>query len=164
MHRYSYYKTAACTPEVFIGDPQANEEEILKCIQELDSDTQLAVFPELCITGYTCQDLFYEHTLLNKAKQVLFEIVEELPENLVAVLGLPLEIDNKLYNCAAICFNHDILGIQVKTYIPSYNEFYETRWFSSASELKENTTFTYKKKKCLFQIISYLKIQQHLLV
>ena len=94
MHRYSYYKTAACTPEVFIGDPQANEEEILKCIQELDSDTQLAVFPELCITGYTCQDLFYEHTLLNKAKQVLFEIVEELPENLVAVLGLPLEIDN----------------------------------------------------------------------
>ena len=65
MHRYSYYKTAACTPEVFIGDPQANKEEILKCIQELDSDTQLVVFPELCITGYTCQDLFYEHTLLN---------------------------------------------------------------------------------------------------
>ena len=101
MHRYSYYKTAACTPNVSIGDPQANKEEILNCIQKLDSDTQLVVFPELCITGYTCQDLFYEHTLLNKAKQVLFEIVEELPENLVAVLGLPLEIDNKLYNCAA---------------------------------------------------------------
>lgn len=147
MHRYSYYKTAACTLNVSIGDPQANKEEILKCIQELDSDTQLVVFPELCITGYTCQDLFYEHTLLNSAKQVLFEIVEELPENLVTVLGLPLEIENKLYNCAAICFNHDILGIQVKTYIPSYNEFYETRWFSSASELKENTTFTYKDKK-----------------
>ena len=147
MHRYSYYKTAACTLNVSIGDPQANKEEILKCIQELDSDTQLVVFPELCVTGYTCQDLFYEHTLLNRAKQVLFEIVEELPENLVTVLGLPLEIENKLYNCAAICFNHDILGIQVKTYIPSYNEFYETRWFSSASELKENTTFTYKDKK-----------------
>ena len=147
MHRYSYYKTAACTLNVSIGDPQANKEEILKCIQELDSDTQLVVFPELCITGYTCQDLFYEHTLLNSAKQVLFEIVEELPENLVTVIGLPLEIENKLYNCAAICFNHDILGIQVKTYIPSYNEFYETRWFSSASELKENTTFTYKNKK-----------------
>ena len=121
MHRYSYYKTAACTLNVSIGDPQANKEEILKCIQELDSDTQLVVFPELCITGYTCQDLFYEHTLLNSAKQVLFEIVEELPENLVTVIGLPLEIENKLYNCAAICFNHDILGIQVKTYIPSYN-------------------------------------------
>ena len=147
MHRYSYYKTAACTPEVYIGDPQANKEEILKCIQELDKDTQLVVFPELCITGYTCQDLFYEHSLLNKTKQVLFEIVEELPENLVTVLGLPLEIDNKLYNCAAICFNHDILGIQVKTYIPSYNEFYETRWFSSANELKEDTTFTFKDKK-----------------
>ena len=147
MHRYSYYKTAACTPEVYIGDPQANKEEILKCIQELDKDTQLVVFPELCITGYTCQDLFYEHSLLNKTKQVLFEIVEELPENLVTVLGLPLEIDNKLYNCAAICFNHDILGIQVKTFIPSYNEFYETRWFSSANELKEDTTFTFKDKK-----------------
>lgn len=147
MHRYSYYKTAACTPNVSIGDPQANKEEILNCIQKLDSDTQLVVFPELCITGYTCQDLFYEHTLLNKAKQVLFEIVEELPENLVTVLGLPLEIENKLYNCAAICFNNDILGIQVKTYIPSYNEFYETRWFSSASELKENTTFNFKNKK-----------------
>ena len=80
MHRYSYYKTAACTPNVSIGDPQANKEEILNCIQKLDSDTQLVVFPELCITGYTCQDLFYEHTLLNKAKQVLFEIVEESPE------------------------------------------------------------------------------------
>ena len=90
MHRYSYYKTVACTPNVSIGDPQANKEEILNCIQKLDSDTQLVVFPELCITGYTCQDLFYEHTLLNKAKQVLFEIVEELPENLVTVLGLPL--------------------------------------------------------------------------
>ena len=74
MHRYSYYKTAACTLNVSIGDPQANKEEILKCIQELDSDTQLVVFPELCITGYTCQDLFYEHTLLNNPLSGTFDI------------------------------------------------------------------------------------------
>ena len=141
MHRYSYYKVATCTPEVYIGDPYANKKEILDCINQLDQDTQLVVFPELCITGYTCQDLFYETTLLDNAKKVLFEIVEELPENLVTVLGLPLQIKNKLFNCAAICFNHKILGFQVKTYIPSYNEFYETRWFSNAEELEENTYY-----------------------
>lgn len=140
MHRYSYYKVAACTPKVHIADPYANKKEILDTLLKLDSDTQLVVFPELCITGYTCQDLFYEHTLLNQSKLILEELLDEMPENIVVVLGLPMEIENKLFNCAAICFNHEVLGVQVKTYIPSYNEFYETRWFSSASELKEETT------------------------
>ena len=63
MHRFQYYKVASCTPDVFIGDPDANKKEILNIIHSLDSDTQLAVFPELCISGYTCQDLFYEDIL-----------------------------------------------------------------------------------------------------
>ena len=66
MHRFQYYKVASCTPDVFIGDPDANKKEILNIIHSLDSDTQLAVFPELCISGYTCQDLFYEDILLKR--------------------------------------------------------------------------------------------------
>lgn len=135
MHRFQYYKVASCTPDVFIGDPDANKKEILNIIHSLDSDTQLAVFPELCISGYTCQDLFYEDILLKRSKQVLIELSYEIPENLAVVLGLPLVIQNKLYNCAAFVFNHKILGIYVKTYIPMYNEFYEKRWFSSSKDL-----------------------------
>lgn len=146
MHRYSYYKVAACTPTVYIADPHTNKKEILDTLKKLDFDTQLAVFPELCITGYTCQDLFYEQVLLEEAQDVLNELLIEMPENMVVVLGLPMEIHNKLFNCAAICFNHEVLGIQVKTYIPSYNEFYETRWFSSASELENGTTVTIQGK------------------
>lgn len=147
MQRYHYYKVATCTPEVYIADPRQNKQAILECIHKLEKDTQLVVFPELCITGYTCQDLFYENILLDEAQQVLIELVNELPENLVAIFGLPLSIDDKLYNCAAICFNHEILGIQVKTYIPSYNEFYESRWFSNATELKNNTTIILNHKE-----------------
>lgn len=140
MHRYSYYKVAACTPTVHIASPYENKKEILNCLSEIDKDTQLVVFPELCITGYTCQDLFYESTLLEESKKVLNEIIKEIPKNMIVVLGLPLQIKNKLYNCAAICFEGKILGFQAKTYIPSYNEFYETRWFSSAEELEDNET------------------------
>ncbi len=140
MRRYSYYKVAACTPEVHIASPYENKEEILNCLSEIQKDTQLVVFPELCITGYTCQDLFYESSLLEESKNVLYEIIKEMPKNVVVILGLPLQIKNKLYNCAAICFNGKILGFQAKTYIPSYNEFYETRWFSSGEELEKNET------------------------
>lgn len=140
MNRYSYYKVAACTPIVHIASPYENKKEILACLSKIDKDTQLVVFPELCITGYTCQDLFYENILLEESKKVLFEIVKEIPKNTVVILGLPLQIKNKLYNCAAVCFEGKVLGFQAKTYIPSYNEFYETRWFSSAEELERNET------------------------
>lgn len=147
MRRFQFYKVASATPEVNIADPQANKEEILNIMYALDKDTQLAVFPELCMSGYTCQDLFYEDILLNKIKKEFEDLVIKMPENLLAVIGLPLVIQNKLYNCAAIIRKNEVLGVQVKTYLPSYNEFYETRWFSSAKELPPQTTIEFLGKQ-----------------
>ncbi|MDO4467346.1 MAG: NAD(+) synthase [Bacillota bacterium] len=134
MRRYQYYKVAAATPKVWIGNPKRNKEEILKIIKMLPSDTQLVVFPELCLSGYTCQDLFYEEILLSQCKNSLIELCKELPKNLVAIVGLPIQIQNKLYNGAAFCFQGHILGVYLKTYLPTYNEFYESRWFTSGNE------------------------------
>lgn len=140
MKRFQYYKVAACSPSVAIGDPQANVRSILAVLKQLPADTQCAVFPELCISGYTCQDLFYEDLLLRESKSALEELVQNIPDNQVVIVGLPLAIDDKLYNCAAVCFNQEVLGIYVKTYVPMYNEYYEKRWFSSAKDLKKNAT------------------------
>ena len=139
MKRFQYYKVAAATPSVAIGNPKKNIEECLQICKEVPKDTQCIVFPELCISGYTCQDLFYEDLLLEQSKEALIEFTKRLPKNLVAIVGVPLVIENRLYNCAAVCFNGDILGIQVKTYIPNYNEYYEARWFTSAKLLNTDS-------------------------
>ena len=145
MKRYSYYKVASVTSDVYIGDPFKNEQAILDACKQLDDDVQLVVFPELCLTGYTCQDLFYENLLLDNALAALEDMLVKMKENLVMVVSLPLRIKNKLYNCAAVCFDHEVLGIQAKTYIPSYNEFYETRWFSSGKDLHEKVIINGKE-------------------
>lgn len=135
MKRFDYYKAALCTPPVHIGSPEANAVEIIRMARSLDSDTQLCVFPELCITGYTCADLFYEERLLTEARIQLVRIAREIPQNLAAVVGVPLAIWDRLYNCAAFLYGGRILGIYVKTHLPGYNEYYEPRWFSSARDL-----------------------------
>lgn len=136
MDRFSYYKVAAITPPVSIGDPHQNVDAMIDILHRLDSDTQLAVFPELAITGYTCQDLFYESLLLSEAKKELLRMAKEIPVNLACVVGVPLLIEGTLYNCAAFLFEQKILGIYVKSFIPGYNEYYEPRWFSSSDTLK----------------------------
>src|SRR3712207_3203270 len=117
MNRFQYYKVAAATPPVAIANPKKNVKEILTICQQLEADTQCVVFPELAITGYTCQDLFFESSLLHQAEESLLDLCDAIPKNLVVVVGLPLVIESRLYNCAAVCFNNRILGIQVKTYI-----------------------------------------------
>ena len=137
MKRFNYYTVAAATPVVEIANPQKNVDAILDIIQHANEDTQLIVFPELCITGYTCQDLFFEDQLLQNAKSQLIRLKHEMKNNMAIVVGLPIAIQDQLYNVAAFLFNHEILGMYVKSHIPAHNEFYETRWFS---KLKEDTT------------------------
>ena len=137
MKRFNYYTVAAATPTVEIANPQKNVDAILDIIQHANEDTQLIVFPELCITGYTCQDLFFEDQLLQNAKSELIRLKHEMKDNMAIVVGLPIAIQDQLYNVAAFLFNHEILGMYVKSHIPAHNEFYETRWFS---KLKEDTT------------------------
>lgn len=140
MKRYQYYRAAALTPPVQIGDPASNAASILEILEQLPDDTQLAVCPELCLSGYTCQDLFYESVLKQGCLDALEYLVKNMPDNLAVLVGLPLEVGNHLYNCAAFCFQKQVLAFYAKTYLPNYNEYYEPRWFSSSALLPEDAS------------------------
>ena len=132
-----YLKVAAITPNVRVADVEFNCNEICKCIEEAaGKKVKLMVFPELCITGYTCQDLFFQDRLLEAAKEALLKIAKHSQGvDALIFVGLPLSVDAKLYNVAAALCNGEILGIVPKTFLPNYNEFYEARHFYSGREL-----------------------------
>ena len=131
-----YIKVAAVTPQVTVADVKENTKEILKVIREAAAQkAKIIVLPELCITGYTCQDLFLQEILLREAKDALLEISNQTKGiDALIFLGIPLEYHGKLYNTAAILNHGKILGIVPKRYIPNYNEFYEVRHFTKGME------------------------------
>ena len=131
MKRFDYYTVATATFDVQIANPKKNTDAMLNILKNTKKDTQLVIFPELAITGYSCQDLFFETKLLETAKQQLIRLQQEMPDNMAVVAGLPLQIGNKLYNAAAFLFHHDILGFYVKSNLANHNEFCESRWFST---------------------------------
>ena len=147
MKRFDYYRAAACTPPLEIGNPHANARAILDLCAKLPEDTQLAVFPELCLSGYTCQDLFYESALLEGCLAALEEVAASAPAGLALLLGLPLRVNNRLYNAAAFVFGGEVLGFYAKTYLPGYNEYYEPRWFSSSHFLEPEATVLIQGRK-----------------
>lgn len=140
-----YIKVAAATPRVTVADCGANYQEIVKQIAvAAEAHVELLVFPELCITGYTCSDLFMQRNLLDQAFNTLCKIADytaQLPEdgnpNLLVVVGLPMEYKNALYNVAAVVQAGRVLGIVPKTYLPTYSEFYEGRHFASSRMIKD---------------------------
>lgn len=137
MIEHGFIKIAACTPQTTIADATKNSECIIDMIRLAQKEgVVLAVFPELAITGYTCADLFFQKLLLDEALSALLYIIDKTKEyNVASVIGLPLVLDNRLYNAAAVICKGKLLGICTKTYIPNYNEFYEKRWFSSAADI-----------------------------
>lgn len=134
---YGFLRLACIMPELRIADPDFNRDKIVAALENAaQQGVQFAVLPELCITGYTCQDLFFQKVLQDKAVETLFNLAEEialLP--LAAVVGLPLAISGKLFNCAAFIQGGHVRGLVPKTYLPNNNEFYEHRWFRSSWEL-----------------------------
>ncbi|MCR5670178.1 MAG: NAD(+) synthase [Butyrivibrio sp.] len=132
-----YLKVAAITPKVKVADTEFNCEEICRCIDEAAAKkVKLMVFPELCITGYTCQDLFFQGRLLEAAKEALIKTAEHTKGvDALIFVGLPLAAGGKLYNVAAAICDGEILGLVPKTYLPNYNEFYEARHFCSGKDL-----------------------------
>lgn len=132
---YGFYKVAAATFPVSIGDPYANVEHIVRHINAAaEKKVQLLVFPELCITGYTCGDMFLRKELYLQAEYALREIKTATGGNTVLVcVGMPIEEHGKLFNCAVYLQCGEIKGIVPKTYIPNYGEFYEKRWFVSST-------------------------------
>ena len=133
--RNRWIKVSAAVPSLKPGDPSYNTDHILK-IMKARPDCGLLVFPELSITGYTCADLFQQSVLLDGAIEGLLRIKEASREfqGTVAV-GMPLRFENCLYNCAVYVSKGQIVGIVPKTYLPTYGEFYEGRWFTSGKSV-----------------------------
>ena len=131
-----FIKAAAATPKVTVADCEANAKEILACIRGMSArGAAVMVFPELCLTGYTCGDLFWQETLLDDALRQLQLICEETKEtDGLLFIGMPFAFSGKLYNTAVVLNRGSILGIVPKTHLPNYDEFYERRNFTPAPE------------------------------
>ena len=137
-----FIKVAAGTPDVQVADCEFNAAEIIKMVREMEAEgARVMVFPELCITAYTCGDLFWQENLLEEAKVQLMRIAEETADvDAIIFVGLPLEYKGKLYNVAAGLNYGEILGFVPKTYLPNYNEFYEARYFTSGEDVDGTVT------------------------
>src|SRR2546421_50160 len=132
LYRHGFVRVAVATPRVRIGDPRHNADATLELMQQAARDKALlAVFPELGLSAYTCDDLFHQRTLIDAAESALAQLLartRNLP--LAALVGLPVAVDGRLYNCAALLCRGRLVGVVPKTYLPNYREFYEARQFT----------------------------------
>lgn len=129
--KQGFVKVAAVTPNIKVADVDYNLKEICRLIDEtVENGAKIIAFPELCVTGYTCGDLFSQDILLKKSKEALKEIVAHTAgKDALIFVGLPYVVRNKLYNVAAAIKSGELLGLVTKTFLPNYNEFYEMRQF-----------------------------------
>lgn len=138
---YGYVRVAASVPELKVASVEFNTKEVIKEIKALNKEgVQIVTFPELCLTGYTCADLFSQDILITKSKEAIKNVMEETKTlDVISIIGSPIVCDNQLFNCAVVINKGEILGIVPKTYIPNYGEFYEKRWFSTSNTLTSRT-------------------------
>lgn len=136
--KYGFVNVAAAVPNVRVADVDYNLRETETLIAQAEADgVEIVCFPELGLTGYTCQDLFRIRTLLDRAQWALAELVLfSRDRDIISIVGVPLEVDNLLLNCAVVVQRGSVLGVVPKTFLPNYAEFYEKRWFASVRELR----------------------------
>ena len=129
-----FIKTACATPALRVADGAYNARQIIEAVRSAGAQgVEVLCLPELCITGYTCADLFFQPTLQPGALDALDEVARGTADvPVLFCVGLPLVHGGKLYNCAAVVQSGRVLGVVPKTHLPNYNEFYEARWFSPA--------------------------------
>ena len=141
--KYGFVKTAAATPKIRVADCEYNANQIIACIKEAHQNgASLLVFPELCVTGYTCSDLFLQSTLLKASEKAVLKIKNETKDlDIVFVIGVPIAAEQSLYNCGVVICKGEILGAVPKVNIPNYSEFYEVRHFTSGKNV--NTRIAY---------------------
>ena len=141
--KYGFVKVAAAVPAVKVADVDYNVQQIESIIAQAEGrGVEVIVFPELCITGYTCQDLFKEQLLLDRAEGAIITLLDFTRKlNIISIVGLPVIINGLLYNSAAVIQGGQILGVIPKTYLPNYAEFYEKRWFASAQDLNPSNFY-----------------------
>ncbi|MCM8711134.1 NAD(+) synthase [Clostridium sp. SYSU_GA19001] len=137
----NFIKVTAACPLTKVADVEFNLENIKICIENaLKLNSKLIVFPELCITSYTCGDLFLQNQLYKKAIKAVEDLCNfSQNKDILIAIGAPLIFNNSMYNCAYIIFKGKILGIVPKSYIPNYTEFYEKRWFTPGLGLVDKT-------------------------
>ena len=135
--KYGFVKVAAAIPAVKVADVDYNVAQVESLIAQAEGQgVEVVVFPELCLTGYSCQDLFREQLLIDKSEEALLVLMDFTRKlDVICIVGLPVQIGSLLYNCAAVIQGGSLLGIVPKTYLPNYGEFYEKRWFASAQDL-----------------------------
>lgn len=141
--KYGFVKTAAATPKIRVADCDYNANQIIACVKDAyQNGASLLVFPELCVTGYTCSDLFLQSTLLKAAEKAVLKIKNETKDlDIVFIVGVPIAVKQSLYNCGVVICKGEILGAVPKVNIPNYSEFYEVRHFTSGKNV--NTEIAY---------------------
>lgn len=135
FEHYGFFKVSVASPKVAPADPAANVGFILEAMEKAaEQGARLLVLPELCVTGYTCGDLFHQQALLEAAEAAVCSILNQTADfSLVTVVGAPIPVGNRLYNTGVVMQRGKILGIVPKQYLPNYKEFYEERWFASGA-------------------------------
>ena len=142
-----FIKVAAATPDIRVADVEFNTQNIINAMEEAQKNgAKILVFPELCVTGYTCSDLFDHSVLLKASRKALLEIAENTSDkDMLVFVGAPLEVNGKLYNVAAAMNQGEIIGFTTKTFLPNYGEFYEMRQFTPGPQTVRAITFEGKK-------------------
>lgn len=148
--KYHFLKVCTVSPSLHLGDCTYNVEQIIDSLNKASHEgASLAVYPELCVTGYSCADLFFQSTLIDEAEIGVQKILEASKHlEIVTIIGVPLLINHNLYNTALVICKGKILGIVPKTYLPNYGEFYEQRWFASSGNLVVKNTY-YAGQSCI---------------
>lgn len=138
---YGFVKVAAAVPRVKVADCKFNSERLEGLITIAEGKgVQILTFPEMCITGYTCGDLFAQQLLLEQAEMALIQILNSTRQlDIISILGMPVVVSSTVINAAVVIQKGKILGVVPKTYLPNYKEFYEQRWFTSALQVSENS-------------------------
>lgn len=142
-----FVKVAAATPDIRVADVEFNTQNIINAMEEAQKNgAKILVFPELCVTGYTCSDLFDHSVLLKASRKALLEVAENTNDkDMLVFVGAPLEVNGKLYNVAAAMNQGEIIGFTTKTFLPNYGEFYEMRQFTPGPQIVREITFEGKK-------------------
>ena len=137
LYRHGFIKAAVCIPEIRVADPDFNAEKTIILAQEAGRNhAVLALFPELGLSAYTNEDLFHQDTLLSAVEAALARILDRTKDlDTILVVGAPLRVDSLLFNCGVVCCRGSIAGIAVKSYLPSYREYYEGRQFHPAEDI-----------------------------
>jgi NAD+ synthase (glutamine-hydrolysing) len=135
--KHGFIQVAAAVSAVKVADVDYNVQQVESMIAQAERQgVEVVVFPELCLTGYSCQDLFKEQLLIDKAEEGLLALLDFTRKlNVISIIGLPVQAGGLLYNCAAVVQDGQLMGVVPKRYLPNYSEFYEKRWFASSQDL-----------------------------